>query len=361
MITSMYIHIPFCSNICSYCDFCKLYYNKDLVNNYLISLDNEIKSNYKNESLKTIYIGGGTPSALNIEELQKLFNILSQLKLSKNYEYTFECNIENITEEKLKLLKENKINRLSIGVQSFNQKILNFLERKYTKKDIINKINLAKKYFKNINIDLIYAVPNQTLEDLENDLKEFIKLDITHISTYSLILEDNTKLKINKTEYIDEDLDSNMYNLIKKILKKNNFNHYEVSNFTKKGYESQHNLNYWNNNKYYGFGLGASGYINNIRYTNTRSINNYINKKYILETEVIDKITDIENEMILGLRKIKGINKQNFYNKFNSKINDYYNIEQLIKDKKIVETKNYLKIPEKFIYISNMILVEFKK
>src|SRR5574344_576493 len=166
MITSAYIHIPFCDNICSYCDFCKLFYNEELVNSYLNSLDNEIKSVYNNESLKTIYIGGGTPSSLSIEKLKKLFNILSQFKINKKYEYTFECNIENITEEKLKLLKENKVNRLSIGVQSFNQNNLDILERKYNKKDILNKLNLAKKYFNNINIDLIYAVPNQTLNDL---------------------------------------------------------------------------------------------------------------------------------------------------------------------------------------------------
>ncbi len=361
MITSAYIHIPFCDNICSYCDFCKLFYNEELVNSYLNSLDNEIKSVYNNESLKTIYIGGGTPSSLSIEKLKKLFNILSQFKINKKYEYTFECNIENITEEKLKLLKENKVNRLSIGVQSFNQNNLDILERKYNKKDILNKLNLAKKYFNNINIDLIYAVPNQTLNDLEKDLEEFIKLDINHISTYSLIIENNTKMKINKTNYIDEDLDSDMYNLIKKTLKNNKYIHYEVSNFAKKGYESKHNLNYWNNNQYYGFGLGASGYINNIRYTNTRSINNYIKGKYILEQESIDKLTDIENELILGLRKIKGINKETFYKKYNSNIEEYYDIMQLVKDKKIIETKKYYKIPEKLIYISNMILVEFKR
>ena len=268
----IYIHIPFCNSICSYCDFCKFLYNKKWVDNYLNALQKEINKNYKNELVRTIYIGGGTPSSLNIGELNKLFDIIKIFKKDKKIEFTFECNIEDINEPKLELLKNNGVNRISIGVESFNDKYLKFLGRNYKSKDIMNRIDLVKKYFDNINIDLIYALPNQTLEELESDIDKFLSLDIDHISTYSLIIEPNTKLYINKTKNIDEEKDFEMYNLICNKLKNKGYNHYEISNFSKESFESKHNLIYWNNLEYYGFGAGASGYINNIRYDNTRNL-----------------------------------------------------------------------------------------
>ena len=302
MIKSVYIHIPFCTNICSYCDFPKVYYNNCFIDKYLDALNNEIHEYYKNDKLKTLYIGGGTPSSLNIEELKKLFKIISIFKLEDDYEFTIECNLDDLTQEKLELFKKNKINRLSIGIQTFNEKHLKYLNRE---KPNIELIEYAKKIgFDNINIDLIYAIPNETLDDLKEDLDRFLKLNINHISTYSLIIEDNTQLKINNVVNIDDELDLNMYNLIRKTLKENGYNHYEISNFSKKGYESKHNLTYWNNEQYYGFGMGASSYIDNKRITNTKSITKYINNKYIIEEENIDINSKMEYEMILGLRKI---------------------------------------------------------
>ena len=197
---SAYIHIPFCNSICSYCDFCKFFYNGKLVDKYINSLINEINTRYKGEILDTIYIGGGTPSSLDINNLEKLLSFISNnLNVSNELEYTLECNLTDITKEKLELFKKYNINRLSIGVESFNSKILAFLERNYEKKEIIEKINLAKKYFNNINIDLIYAVPKEDLTILKEDLQSFIKLDIPHISCYSLMIEDHTKLGIKNT------------------------------------------------------------------------------------------------------------------------------------------------------------------
>ena len=186
---SIYIHIPFCSNICSYCDFCKFYYNKKIVSNYLDSLTLEIKEKYLGEEIDTIYIGGGTPSSLSLSELEKLFSVLEIINFSSDVEFTFECNVLDLTEEKLIFLKEHGVNRLSIGVQSFNKEILSFLERRYDKNIILEKIRLAKKYFSNINVDLMYAVPGEDLNILKNDLELFLSLDIKHISTYSLIIE----------------------------------------------------------------------------------------------------------------------------------------------------------------------------
>ena len=357
---SVYIHIPFCDSICSYCDFCKFIKNEEWVNKYLVALEKEIKSKYKNELLNTIYIGGGTPSCLNISELNNLFNIIKIFNKDETIEFTFECNIENITKEKLELLYNNGVNRLSIGVQTFNNKYLNFLNRNHTKEDVINKINLAKKIgFKNINIDLIYALPNQTLKELENDIDEFLKLDITHISTYSLIIEPNTKLYINNINNIDEEIDLKMYELICNKLKQNGYIHYEISNFSKVGFESKHNLTYWNNNEYYGFGMGASGYIDNIRYDNTRSFNNYINGIYIKESHKLDINETIENEFILGLRKINGINKEEFKNKYNKNIKEIEIVKKLLKEGKLLEDEKNIYINKDYIYVSNDILIEF--
>ena len=357
MSKSVYIHIPFCEEICSYCDFCKMFYSNNIVNKYLNELEKEIKSRYKNEIIKTLYIGGGTPSCLNIKQLKRLFEIIKIFKLSKNIEFTFECNL-NINKEKLEFLYNNKVNRLSFGVQSFNEKNLKFLNRKHNKKDIFNTINLSKKIgFKNINIDLIYALPNQTLEDLNNDLDLFLKLDVNHISTYSLMIEPNTILYNNKTENIDQDLDYEMYKLINRKLK--NYNHYEISNFSKKGYESKHNLTYWNNLEYYGFGLSASSYIDNKRIDNTRSINNYLNNNYILNEEKIDLKRKLEYEFILGFRKIKGINIKQFYKKYNINILENEVIKKLLKEKKLIKNSYNIYINPKYIYVENDILQEF--
>lgn len=357
MIKSVYIHIPFCDQICSYCDFCKMFYSENLVDKYLEELKREIEKNYKNELIETLYIGGGTPSSLNLKQLTRLFEIIKIFNLSQNIEFTFECNL-NINYEKLELLFKNKVNRLSFGVQSFNEKNLKFLNRNHNKEDIFNVIENAKKIgFKNINIDLIYALPNQTLKELENDLDLFLKLDVPHISTYSLIIEPNTIIYNNKINNIDEELDYKMYELINKKLK--DYNHYEISNFSKKGYESKHNLTYWNNLEYYGFGLSSSSYINNIRYDNTRSINEYLKGNYILNKEEIDLNKKLEYEFILGFRKIKGINIKDFYNKYNINILDNEIIKKLIKENKLINDNENIYINPKYIYVENSILQEF--
>ncbi len=358
MVKSAYIHIPFCNNICSYCDFCKLLYNKNFVKKYLDALEKEITNNYKNEILDTIYVGGGTPSSLSVSELNKLFSIIKIFKLSKEYEFTFEVNIEDITEEKLEILKGNKVNRLSIGIESFNDKYLKYLGRNYTS-DIINeKVELAKKYFDNINVDLMYALKNESLNDLEEDIDKILKLDIKHISCYSLIIEKNTKLYIDNTKYISDDLDSDMYDLIDKKLE-NKYHRYEVSNYSITSYESRHNLTYWKNNEYYGFGLGAAGYIDNIRYTNTRNLSKYISGSYERQEEVLTKEDKIKYEFILGLRLTSGINKYNFNKKYGININEIEIIKELINKGLLIDDKINIYVPKKYFYVLNDILVNF--
>ena len=349
---SIYIHIPFCTKICSYCDFPKILKNEKWIDNYLEELEKEIIKKYNGEQIKTIYIGGGTPSSLNLKQLNKLFNILKIFKIKKDAEITIEANSEDLTEEKLKLLKKYT-NRLSIGIQTFNKKRLKELNRTVN----INNLKNAFKYFNNINIDLIYGYKNQTIKELNEDLNEILKLNPAHISTYSLIIEKNTLLFINKYKRVDEDLDRKMYDFIIQTLKGNNYNHYEISNFAKKGYESKHNLVYWNNKKYYGFGMGASGYINDIRYENTRNLTEYLKGNYIKESHKLNLEETIQNEFILGFRKTKGISKKEFKRKYKININDINEIKKLLNNNLLIENKNNIYINPKYIYLSNEILI----
>lgn len=351
---SVYIHIPFCNNICSYCDFPKLYYNKSWTNKYLDSLDKEIIDRYKGELIDTIYIGGGTPSSLNIEELTRLFKIISKIKTTYK-EFTIECNLDSLTKEKIDLFKKNNINRISIGIESFNEDNLKYLNRKLCNLDLIDY--MKRIGLNNINVDLMYAIPNETKEILINDIDRILELDIPHISTYSLIIEPHTVLYNKKTKNIDDFLDLEMYNIICSKLK--DYNHYEVSNFSKEGYESKHNLTYWNNFNYYGFGMGASGYIDNIRYTNTKSINNYIDGNYEYEKDILTERITMENEMILGLRKLEGLSISNFEKKYHKKIEDVFDIKELLKERKLIINQDYIKINKDYIYVSNEILINF--
>lgn len=360
MLRSVYIHIPFCSNICSYCDFAKVLYNKKIIDKYLDCLEIEIKNNYKNEKIHTIYIGGGTPSSLSVDELKHLFNIIKIFNLNNSYEFTFECNIENIDREKLEFLYDNGVNRLSIGIQTFNKKYLKFLNRNHTKKEVFEKISLAKKIgFNNINIDLIYALKHQSLKELKEDIDMFLSLDINHISTYSLIIEPHTLLYINKEDNINEELDLEMYNLICETLKQNGFNHYEISNFAKDGYESKHNLTYWNNEQYYGFGLGASGYIKNIRYTNTRNLSKYLKCDLNRSIKKISFNEMVENEFILGFRKINGINIKKFRKKYKIDILKIDIIKYLLNSNDLVIINDNIMINKDKLYIENDILWRF--
>ena len=359
MIKNCYIHIPFCDRICSYCDFCKMYKYEKFVEEYLDALEREIKKIYKGEVLDTIYIGGGTPSSLSINQLKRLFKILSVFNKSKNIEFTIENNFENIDREKLELYKESGINRLSFGIETINKDGLKLLERDIDLDKVKDTINTCRELgFNNINVDLMYALPNETIEDLENDLEFIYSLDVEHISTYSLIIEDHTKLAINNIKNISEDLDYEMYKYICESMNKHNYGHYEISNFAKVGFYSRHNMCYWDNNNYYGFGLGASSYINNTRITNTRSLDNYKNNQFIREVEYLKDEDRIEYEIILNLRKSEGIDLERFKSKYNKELIDVYNYKDLINLGVLVLDNNHLYIPEDKWYISNSIIVD---
>lgn len=356
---SVYIHIPFCSSICSYCDFCKFLYNDAWASAYLDMLSKEIDEYYEGDRVKTIYIGGGTPSSLSLTNLEKLFSIIKKINLVPNGEFTFECNVNDINRDLLHILVDNKVNRISIGIESFDEENLKFLNRKHNKKDIFKKLELVHEYFDNINVDLMYALPTENLRVLKKDLSNMLKLDVSHISTYSLIIEEHTKIYNDKVKPIKEELDYKMYTYICKKLKKKGYTHYEVSNFAKPGKESDHNLTYWHNEEYYGFGLGAHGYVNEVRFENTRNFNKYLKGEYRLNELMVSVQEEMENELILGLRTLKGVNSNKFKDKFEEDIFDTFpNISKAL-DKKLMtynkETGDLLINPDK-IYIMNEIL-----
>lgn len=358
-IKSVYIHLPFCNSICSYCDFCKVVYNDDWIEPYFKRLAEEIDNAYLGETIDTLYIGGGTPSCLSLPELKGLFVILDKFKKSPNIEFTFECNLNDLEAEKLSFLYSKGVNRLSIGIESFNSMKLKFMNREATFKDAQAKITLARKIgFQNINIDLMYAIPGETIKILKKDLKQFLKLKPNHISTYSLIIEKNTLVGLNKIKPIEEERDAKMYNVICKTLKKSGFKHYEVSNFAKPGHESKHNLTYWNNLEYYGFGVGASGYVAAVRYENTKSLTEYLKGNFVSSRVLMSKVDNMENELILGFRKLEGINLEVFYDKFAENMQNIFPIKPLVKSGDLIYKNGYVYINPKKLYVMNEILIK---
>ena len=315
----LYIHIPFCKQKCYYCDFIS-YPNKDnCIEEYIDTVIKEYR-NYKAEEyiIKTIYIGG-TPSYIDSKYIIKL---LQEIDLHNAQEITIEVNPGTVTRDKLTNYKNAGINRLSIGLQSTQDELLKKIGRIHTYNDFLETYNIAREIgFKNINIDLMLALPEQTISDIEESLQNIIELNPEHISIYSLIIEERTKLydMVNTKKCIlpNEDIERKMYWKTKQLLEKNEYKHYEISNFAKKGYYSKHNTDCWKQKEYIGLGAGAHSYMDNRRYSNLENIEEYIKSYNDKEVhEIQDKICKEKEYMILGLRKLEGINISNFKNKF---------------------------------------------
>ncbi|HOB26140.1 MAG TPA: radical SAM family heme chaperone HemW [Bacilli bacterium] len=357
-MNAVYVHIPFCKHICSYCDFPKVLHINSFVDEYLDALQNEILNTYDGEIIKTLYVGGGTPSCLTKKERVKLFRILENFNKSPDCEYTFECNPGDIDDSFLDDIVDGGVNRLSIGVQSFDKDNLKFLDREIEYDDLENKLTLIRnRGIDNINLDLMYALPNEKLNTLKKDVSLLLKLKPAHISTYSLIIEKHTKVNNDKTEYIDEDLDRKMYDYICNKLAKSGYVHYEVSNFALPGCESKHNLNYWNNDEYYGFGLGAAGFKAGVRYSNTKNIDEYIKCNYRSEELLLSLKDQTDNELMLGLRKLAGVDVNVYYDKYGTNIQDDYPIKQMMEEGYLIYKSGYVFINPKYIYTMNEILI----
>ena len=323
----IYVHIPFCKRKCAYCDFISFSGKARLIEKYVEALKreiNEYKISKEDYVVKTIYFGGGTPSFIESKYTVEILEAIKEkFNISKNAEITIEINPGTVTEEKLKDYYEVGINRISFGLQSTNSQLLKLVGRIHSYSSFLEGYNLAKKIgFKNINVDLMIGLPVQTLKDVQKDVSRIIELDPEHISVYSLIVEEGTRIeeKIkNKELYLpSEKLERKMYWEVKKKLEEAGYIHYEISNFAKAGYESKHNLSCWNQEEYLGFGLAAHSYFNNVRYSNTDDFEEYFdwpeNSKIIHERQTDE---DRQKEfMLLGLRKIEGVAISDFKNKF---------------------------------------------
>lgn len=359
----LYIHIPFCKTICSYCDFNKMVSKIEKHESYINRLIEEINE-YKDSlnNLSSIYIGGGTPNSIELNLLESLFKALKPYS-DNLLEYSIEVNPELITEELCILLAKYNISRVSIGVQTINDESIKLLNRHHDKDIVINSINLLRKYnIDNINIDMIFGIPNTTIEDVKNDLNFILSLPIKHVSYYSLIIEDKTviKYKIDKGEIIelDDDTIADMYELVSNTLNCNEFNQYEISNYAKEGYESNHNLLYWTQNEYVGLGLNAVSFINNKRLQNTNLMKNYL-ISFNKEEELLSEYELKQEYMMLGLRKTKGINIREYYSRFNSNVFDDFNLQRFIENKLLINENDNLFINTDKIFVANIIFEEF--
>lgn len=310
--SSAYVHIPFCTQICYYCDFSKVFIKNQPVDAYLQALIAEFRS-YQIKHLKTLYIGGGTPTAISAQQLDYLLTELTRdLDLANLEEFTIEANPGDLDAEKIAVLQKSAVNRVSLGVQTFNDKHLKQIGRSHNEAQIYETIDSLKAAgFHNISIDLIYALPGQTLEQVKENVAKAVALDIPHLSLYSLILEHHTvfmnKMRRGKLNLPTEDLEAEMFDYIIQEMEAHGFEHYEISNFGKPGYYSQHNLMYWNNDEYYGCGAGASGYLDGMRYRNRVPIQHYLKAVQAgnarLTEEVLTLEEMMEEELFLGLRK----------------------------------------------------------
>ncbi len=323
---SLYIHIPFCTSKCIYCDFNSITIQPDIVDEYLLAIENELQSINKRYFFKTVYIGGGTPTVLNEAQLSKLLNVVSRyIDKSKLKEYTIEANPGTLNGKKISILKNSLVNRVSIGIQSFNNDYLKLLKRIHTAneaKDIF--FNLRENGFKNINIDLIYGYPGQTLNEWETDLMESSRLDPEHVSAYCLSYEQGTPLTdmIDSRIYkrLEEEEELKMYEYTNDFLSSKGYLHYEISNFAKPGKKCKHNIVYWKNEEYIGIGTGAFSFVNGKRYCNIKNVKEYIStvksrKNLICFSEELSQKRRASEILIMSLRMTSGISKMEFFNK----------------------------------------------
>ncbi len=381
----LYIHIPFCKQKCSYCDFCSYANKEKLISNYIQCLLQEIREVGSNNQIdfqngkdelfivKTVYIGGGTPSLIESKYITEIMQtIKTNFELEENAEITIEVNPGTVTLEKLEDYNKVGINRLSIGLQSTAEHLLKEIGRIHTYLDFLDTYRFAREAgFDNINVDLMIGLPNQTLQEVQDSIEEIVSMEPEHISVYSLILEDETPLakKVEQgLELPEEELERKMYWTVKEILEKNDYTHYEISNFSKPGFESKHNLDCWNQKEYIGFGIAAHSYTNGIRYSNISNLEQYIQNyetNKIEENLIFHEKQNMESMqkeyMLLGLRKIQGVSIQNFKTKFvaNPVFLYHSELEKLVNEDLVEIDGDFIKLTAKGLDLANLVWEEF--
>ena len=368
--SSAYVHIPFCTQICYYCDFSKVFIKNQPVDAYLEHLIQETRS-YEIGKLRTLYIGGGTPTALSAQQLAYLLTELPKvMDLSEVEEFTIEANPGDLDTDKIAVLKDSQVNRVSLGVQTFDNKMLKKIGRSHQEQDIYDNIRYLKQAgFDNISIDLIYALPGQTMDQVKENVAKAIDLDIPHMSLYSLILENHTvfmnRMRRGKLPLPKEELEAEMFEYIIEELEKAGFEHYEISNFSKPGFESRHNLVYWDNAEYYGLGAGASGYVDGIRYKNHGPIRHYLEAieagKARITEEHLTLEEKMEEELFLGLRKKSGVSKARFEEKFGVSFDQRYGqvVASLTEQGLLVPDDKQVRMTKRGLFLGDTVAEKF--
>lgn len=374
----IYVHIPFCAQKCFYCDFISFSNKKEMIKDYIEALKKEIEYvgthfvSDQNSKIATIYIGGGTPSFIDSKYIVEIIDtIKNNFQVSEDAEITIEINPGTATKEKLEDYIKCGINRASIGLQSADNKLLKQIGRIHTYEQFLTTYGLVRSVgFKNVNIDLMLALPKQTIEILEDSLNKVIELAPEHISVYSLILEEGTKLydlvENGELKLLDEDIERKMYWKVKDILEQNGYNHYEISNFAKLGYESKHNVNCWEQKEYLGMGVAAHSYCNKKRYSNTDNIEEYVKnineeKNTKITHEIQTDVNEQKEYMLLGLRKIEGVSISKFKEKFIQ--NPIYifrkELNKLVEEELVEIDIDNIKLTNKGLDFANIVWEEF--
>ncbi|WP_339250652.1 radical SAM family heme chaperone HemW [Sporosarcina sp. FSL W8-0480] len=372
----MYIHIPFCHQICHYCDFNKVFFKNQPVDEYIESIGNELAvmkdEGHSFENLETVFLGGGTPTALSEKQLERLLEIIHHyVDVSSLKEFSTEANPDELTNGKLSVLKSGGVGRLSIGVQSFDTELLKRIGRTHGADDPIKVIENARKIgFENISIDLIYGLPGQTTEQWEDTLNKALSLDLPHYSGYSLIVEPKTVfynlMNKGKLPLPGEDMEANMFSMLIDRMEKAGRRQYEISNFSIQGKESIHNLIYWENDEYAGIGAGAHGYVKGQRYANLGPLKKYMEStdngmRPIMNQHEVTIIEAMEEEMFLGLRKTDGVSFHAFESKFGKTLPEVYgSVIEALSNKDLVQiSENHIKLTKKGIFRGNEVFQEF--
>lgn len=368
---ALYIHIPFCKQKCFYCDFPSYASKESLMDEYVDALIKELKEKTKDKVFNTIFIGGGTPSYLTLELLYKLLHEIEKVQKTKKYEFTIECNPGTLEEDKLKAMKKLGVTRLSFGLQAIQNNFLKNIGRIHSFEQFKSNLSKARQIgFKNINVDLMFGLPNQKIDDWKESLKTIANLNLEHISAYSLIIEEDTAFysmyEKGLLKLPSEDEEREMYKITKDILSEYGYHQYEISNYAKEGYECEHNKIYWECKDYIGVGSSSSSFYKDKRISNLRGVEEYINainsNNEVEEVVYKNSIKDnIEEFMFMGLRMIKGIEKKEFFYRFNQ---DIYSIYGDVIDKNksiglIEDDGERVFLTDKGIELSNFVMCEF--
>lgn len=375
-MAAAYIHIPFCEHICYYCNFNKVFIQGQPVDDYITRLLEEIKmvlAEYPDESIETVYIGGGTPSALSPEQMERLLSGVNDLlPLPAGGEFTIECNPNNLlTMDLLHVFKDHGVNRLSVGVQSFDDAVLKKIGRTHRAKDVYTAFKNARAAgFDNMSMDLIYRLPGQTYDDFADSLRQAVSLDLPHYATYSLILEQRTVfynlMRAGKLHLPSDDTEADEYELAMDYFADHGLHQYEISNFAKPGYESVHNKKYWQNEDYFGFGAGAWGYLDRDRYHNFGPIQQYLNplragKVPVFARQLVSPEEQIEEQMFLGLRLNAGVDRQRFAQRFKMTIEDVYGqtVPELVAQGLVTDDGRHVALTKRGRFIGNDVFEKF--